>query len=262
MKNLDSMLLICVFSLFYYTSPVQSSELGFSFGSYSKESDLTGTIISYTGDQYWEYGTINPGDIYNPYDSQNFFPGSRGVEIGGRSTASLLGVIWIHKFFNPHFEVEHTLNGAFSAEKSAKPHTLIYSSNLNLIIPWNPEIFLVRINPFLGAGIGYVFNFSFGHNQGEKSTAYNYPAILGNNGNFQYNFGGGGKIKIHEEWWLRLSLRDYILPSMKKVNPLPKLSSSNSAITFPIPASLVYKEMVVRNTTHNISFAISLVHFD
>ena len=75
MKNLNSMLLICVFSLFYNNSPVQSSKLGFSFGSYSKESDLAGTIISYVGDQYWEYVPITPGDIYiNPYDDQNFFP--------------------------------------------------------------------------------------------------------------------------------------------------------------------------------------------
>ena len=43
MKNLNSLLLTCVFSLVYFTNPVQSSELGFSFGSYSKESDLTRT---------------------------------------------------------------------------------------------------------------------------------------------------------------------------------------------------------------------------
>ena len=44
-----------------------------------------------------------------------------------------------------------------------------------------------------------------------------------------------GKSRFMKNGGLGFLLRDYILPSMKKVNPLPKLSSSNSAITFPDP---------------------------
>ena len=38
----------------------------------------------------------------------------------------------------------------------------------------------------------------------ENSSILNFSKLFGNYGNFQYNFGGGGKIKIQEEWWLRI----------------------------------------------------------
>ncbi|HUU27168.1 MAG TPA: hypothetical protein VM123_05080 [archaeon] len=171
--------------------------------------------------------------------------------MGERSSASFLGFTWVHKLPLRNFEVEHTLGSAFSAEKSAKPNILLYSSNLNLVLPWYPKISLWNIKPFVGLGLGYVFN--FGNNFGLKideeefPPEFKLPYILGNNGNFQYNFGGGGKIQVWQQWWLRISLRDYILPSVKRLAIVQERGSFFST---------------GRDTTHNIALTFSLVHID
>ena len=244
MKIVKSLFMGCIFSLFLYSSQVQSSEIGFSVGSYFKDSDINKPIQIALSTNPWDNSIyIDP----NP-DSSDPLQGPVGVRMGERSAASYLGFIYVHKFLHPSFELEHTFGGAFSAEMSAKPHILIYSSNLNLILPYYPKIFLWRLRPFIGAGLGYAYN--FGENFGlkidreEVPPQQYFPGMLENNGNLQYNFGGGGKIQVWEQWWVRLSLRDYILPSMKSLNFKPQLGRIFST---------------VEETTHNIFFSVSLV---
>jgi len=238
----------CIFSLFLYTGQIQSSEIGFSIGSYFKDSDINQSIEIVLSSNPWEeYIEIINREIHPPDPLRGPF----GVKMGERSSASYLGFTYSHKFYHPSFELEHTFGGAFSAKMSVKPHIFLYSSNLNFILPWYPKIFLWRIKPFVGVGLGYVYN--FGENFGlkiekEEVPPYQYfPSRLDNNGNFQYNFGGGGKIQVWEHWWVRLSLRDYILPSMKKLNFRHQLGEIFST---------------VKETSHNISFTVSLVFLD
>lgn len=248
MKILKPCLAFGIFSLFLYAEPIQSSEIGFTVGSYFKDSDINQSIeVALSSTPGEEYIEIINREIY-PADQLR---GPVGVMMGGRSTAAYLGFIYVHRFFHPSFELEHTFGGAFSAEMSAKPHILCYSSNLNLVLPWYPKIFLWRIKPFVGVGLGYVFN--FGENFGlkidkEEVPPYQYfPSRLSNNVNFQYNFGGGGKVQVWEQLWLRFSVRDYIQPSMKKLNFKRQLGEIFST---------------VKETTHNISFTVSLVFLD
>lgn len=247
MKVLKSWLPFYIFSFFLYTGQIQSSEIGLSVGSYFKDSDINQSIeVALSSNPWEEYISITP--YTNPPDP---FRVPIGVRMGERSSASYLGFTYSHKFLHPSFELEHTFGGAFSAEMSVKPHIFLYSSNLNFILPWYPKISLWRIKPFVGVGLGFVYN--FGENFGLKIEKEEvpphlyFPSRLDNNGNFQYNFGGGGKIQVWEQWWVRLSLRDYILPSMKRLNFRHQLGEIFS---------------IVKKTTHNISFTVSLVLLD
>jgi len=247
MKIIRLWLLGCIFNLLLYSGQAHSSEIGFSVGSYFKSSDINEPIQVAMSTSPWD------DNIYIDRGTNSSDPlrGPIGVKMGERSAASYLGFIYVHNFLHPSFELEHTFGGAFGAEMSAKPHILIYSSNLNFIFPYYPKISLWHVKPFIGAGLGYVFN--FGENFGlkidkeEVPPQQYFPGMLSSNGNFQYNFGGGVKIQVWKQWWVRLSLRDYVLPSMKMLNFKPQLGRVFST---------------VKETTHNISFTVSLVSLD
>ena len=170
MKILKPWLPFCIFSLFLYAGPSQSSEIGFSIGSYFKDSDINQSIEIVLSSNPWEeYIEIINREIYPPDPLRGPF----GVKMGERSSASYLGFTYSHKFYHPSFELEHTFGGAFSAEMSVKPHIFLYSSNLNFILPWYPKIFLWRIKPFVCVGLGYVYN--FGENFGLKREKEEVP---------------------------------------------------------------------------------------
>jgi len=247
MRIMRSWFIGCFLNLVLYVGQVQSSEIGFSFGGYFKGSDINKPIrVSISTNPWEDFISIEP---YTKSSDQFIEP--TGVKMGGRSTASYLGFVYVHKFLHTSFELEHTFGGAFGAEMSVKPNILIYSSNLNYILPWYPKISLWRIKPFVGAGVGYVFN--FGENFGlkidksEVPPQQYFPGMLDNNGNFQYNFDGGGKIQVWEKLWVRFSLRDHVLPSMKMLSFKPQPGKTFST---------------VKETTHNIFFTVSLVFLD
>ena len=204
-SRLSSFLLYLVLS--FLISEGWASEIGIFAGGYSKDSDIDRI-----------QNLLSPGTWTS----------------GERSFAAYLGLSWAHEFFIPLLELEHSLGAAFGAEKSAKPNIVLYSTNLHLILP----VALLRVKPFLGAGLGLVYNF------GNKNVLPGISDFLGNYISFQFNLGGGAKFKLTNTVWMRLSLRDYILPDFKRVR-----ASGPSYQRF---------YSTVEKGTHNLSFSAAL----
>ena len=207
MKFFKHLLLTLLLAVSFATGSLQASEIGAFFGGYYKDSDID-RIQNLAGVDAWTQGD--------------------------RSFATYFGLDWAHQFIVPLFELEHTLGVALGADKSARPNTFVYSTNFHVILP----VALLRVKPFLGAGLGYVYNF------GEKAQLKDVAGFLGKTGNFQFNLGGGTKVKLSDTWWLRLTLRDYVLfnykQAIKTIGATGELSS-------------------VKNSTHNLSITASLV---
>lgn len=205
MKFCARYLMTLLIAVSFAAGSLQASEIGVFLGGYSKDSDID-RIQSLA------------------YD---------------RSFATYFGLDWAHQFIVPLFELEHTLGVALGADKSARPNTFIYSTNFHVILP----VALLRVKPFLGGGIGYVYNF------GEKAELKDIAGFLGKTGNFQLNFGGGTKVKLSDAWWLRLTVRDYILFSYKQ-------AIKQAVTTIAANGDLL---STVENSTHNLSITASLV---
>jgi hypothetical protein len=231
-------------TLFLDLSPLQSSEIGFFFGPYSKAGDIVKPVWITWSDYY----TQAPFLVLNRdiADRQSIYSN----KIGERSTAAYFGFDWLHGFPFPGFEVEHTLGLVLGAGMSAKPNTLIYSLNLNYLLSLFPQRFLWGSKPFISGGAGLVYSFgaNFGKYYNEQTfvpPSLDFPSIIGNHGNIQCNFGIGVKRKVWEGGWLRFSLKDYVLPSEKRLTyNFNNISQGWS---------------VVKGTTHNIAFTIALV---
>jgi len=198
------MLTFCSFIL--TAASIWASEIGVFVGDYSRDSDIERLEK-----------IVSPGTWTS----------------GERSYATYLGLSLAHKFIIPIFELEHTFGAAFGADKSAKPNSFIYSSNLHFILP----VDLMRVKPFVGAGLGYAYNF------GEKAGLEDVAGFLGS-GSFLVNLGGGTKVKLSDALWLRLTLRDYIMPNFKK------------ALVSAVSGSSIYS--TVKKSTHNISFSAGI----
>ncbi len=200
MKFSKNFLTALLISVSLAAGSLQASEIGVFLGGYSRESDID--------------------RIQNlSYD---------------RSFAGYFGLDWAHRFIIPLFELEHTLGVALGADKSARPNTFVYSTNFHVILP----VALLRVKPFVGAGLGYVYNF------GEKAELKDVAGFLGKTGNFQLNLGGGAKVKLSDNWWLRLSLRDYILVGCKQA--IKEIAETGEVFSS------------VENATHNISVTASV----
>ena len=212
MKFFKHLLLTLLLAVSFATGSLQASEIGAFFGGYYKDSDID-RIQSLAGVDAWTQGD--------------------------RSFATYFGLDWAHQFIVPLFELEHTLGVALGADKSARPNTFVYSTNFHVILP----VALLRVKPFLGAGFGYVYNF------GEKAQLKDVAGFLGKTGNFQFNLGGGTKVKLSDTWWLRLTVRDYILVSYKQ--------AIKQAVTTIAPNGDLLS--TVENSTHNLSITASLV---
>ena len=213
MKFCKHSLLTLFLAVVFSAGALQASEIGFYFGGYSRDSDIS-EIQSLAGTGAWTKGD--------------------------RSFATYLGGGWAHKFLVPLLELEHTVGLALGADESSRPNTFVYSTNLHLIFP----VALLRVKPFLGGGIGYVYDF------GEKSEFKDIAGFLGNTGNFQFNIGGGTKIKLSETWWMRITLRDYILISYKQ--------AIKQEVTTIVANGDLFS--TVDNSTHNLSITASLAY--
>jgi len=207
MKFCARYLMTLLIAVSFAAGSLQASEIGVFLGGYSKDSDIDQILdLDITGD---------------------------------RSFATYFGLDWAHQFIVPLFELEHTLGVALGADKSARPNTFVYSTNFHVILP----VALLRVKPFLGGGIGYVYNF------GEKAGLKDIAGFLGKTGNFQLNLGGGTKVKLSDAWWLRLTVRDYIIVSYKQ-------AVKQAVTTIAANGDLL---STVENSTHNLSITASLV---
>ncbi|MEA2062457.1 MAG: hypothetical protein U9P14_02055 [Gemmatimonadota bacterium] len=210
MKMVKSITLSLCLILFLSVSTVLGAgEIGFFAGGYSKDSDISSVNI----------GSLTSGD---------------------RSWATCLGFTWGNPdFIIPLFELEHTVAVAFGADKSSKPNTFLYSATFNIILP----VDLVRIKPFLGAGLGWAYNFG---SKNVVAGAGDVAGLLGNNSNFMLNLGGGTKIKVSEKWWMRLTLRDYILLNMERA--VIGVAQGGTVLS------------TVKESTHNLAFNVGLAY--
>jgi len=205
--------LVMFLMVFCLGAKAEASEFGFFFGGYSKDSDIDGIE-----------SLVSPGTWLN---------------VGERSTATHFGLGYTHRFFVPSLEMEHTLGFATGADQSAKPNVFLYSANVNFVLP----VGLMRVKPFIGAGMGYVYYF------GETPEWIDIAGFLGNKGYFQVNLGGGVKIKVSERWRLRLTLRDYILPNFEKV-----IKSEDPQQ----PDESLYR--IINEGSHNLSFTMGIFY--
>ena len=212
MKFCARYLMTLLIAVSFAAGSLQASEIGVFLGGYSKDSDID-RIQSLAGVDVWTQGD--------------------------RSFATYFGLDWAHQFIVPLFELEHTLGVALGADKSARPNTFVYSTNFHVILP----VALLRVKPFLGGGIGYVYNF------GEKAGLKDIAGFLGKTGNFQLNLGGGTKVKLSDDCWLRLTVRDYIIVSYKQ-------AVKQAVTTIAANGDLL---STVENSTHNLAITASLV---
>jgi opacity protein-like surface antigen len=210
MKRLTALYIFICCSILTFYSTVQANEFGVFLGGYSKDSDID-RIQSLTSLGTWTNGERSFGTYFGLSYAKTF-----GVSI---------------------FETEQTLGISLGADKSAKPNTFVYSSNFHIVLPLD----MVRIKPFLGGGLGVIYNF------GEKAGWTDIAEFLGSKWSFMFNVGGGTKVKVSDSWWLRLTLRDYILPSLSKaVFSIDPIHPSNTI------------KSIVKKSTHNISFSAGL----
>jgi opacity protein-like surface antigen len=206
MKRSTVLYIFIYYSILIFSSSVQANELGVFLGGYSKDSDID-RLQSLTSLSTWTNGE--------------------------RSFGTYFGLSYAKKFGVSIFETEQTLGVSLGADKSAKPNTFVYSSNFHIVLPLD----MVRVKPFLGGGLGVIYNF------GEKAGWTDIAEFLGNKWSFMLNVGGGTKVKVSDSWWLRLTLRDYILPSLSKA---------------VFSAASGHPMSIVKKSTHNISFSAGL----
>lgn len=232
-----------VFCTMIPAASVFPSEIGFSIGSSSQASDFATPF-----DYYYEVNN-NPLDPITGADISSELRRihSGGGSFGGRSGASYLGFLLVNDLPVKGFELEHDFYVTLGAEQSIKKHSLAYAANINYVLPCYPEIMIWRMKPFVGAGAGYAYRFG-------TNKDFIFSKLLDYRGNFQFDFGGGAKIQIYENWWLRWSIRDTVTPSMKrldKVSPgtIPPAGGSIGASLFT----------TVRQTVHHISVVFSIV---
>jgi hypothetical protein len=187
--------------------PAGASEIGLFAGGYSRDSDIQ-----------------RAQEIASP---STWFKGER-------SFATYVGLDVSHEFILPVIEFEHTLGLALGADKSARPNSFIYSSNAHLILP----VAAFGLKPFVGAGLGLIYNY------GEEAGLGSLKDAIGSSIRFQFNVGGGTKIRLADRLWLRLSLRDYIIPNYRKV--VQNIVGFESRYD------------TVKKVSHNIAFSVGL----
>ncbi|MFC1614763.1 hypothetical protein ACFL5K_05645, partial [Gemmatimonadota bacterium] len=261
--RLNIFFFLLVVSVFCQYGATNAGEIGFVIGGFSRPSEIYNLTPMTAWDNYEQEERMIGNDHFVKY---SFMPGDNtSYKIKRRSWASSIGFTYIHKLFHPNFELEHLAGGAFGAEQSVQSHNLLYSANLNFVFPYYPRIALWRIKPFIGAGLGFAFLFGDDKNytgliRRDVPAKFQYADHLGNDFNIQYNFGCGGKIQIYEQWWLRISIRDYVFPSMLRL-ARPSISSLARSIE-DSSLSLVPYPFTFRETTHNIKFNISIVYLD
>lgn len=209
---MKKLLLMTTVAVLLYSGSLFAGELGVMAGGYSRESDI-GRINNLTGVSTWTDGD--------------------------RTWAPYFGIKLAHNFFGlPVLELEHTLGFALEADKTANPNTFIYSTSLNFILPLD----FVKVRPFVGAGIGFAKDFGNPKNVNEAVAQY-----IGNQSKFLVNIGGGAKVMLSDKWWLKLTLRDYILPNYEKVSA--SVISGN-----------LTNQQTVNESVHNLTFNVGLVY--
>ncbi|MFH1068706.1 MAG: hypothetical protein V1794_03700 [Candidatus Glassbacteria bacterium] len=230
-------------------SPVSArcAEIGFSFGPYFKAND----IVYHPGPAGIDQERT---DIFTRFDNPLMNSGFQQVNMrynspGGICTATYIGMTYVHNLPVSGFEAEYDFGLADRADQAAKPSTLMFASYVNYVLPWYPPFFLWRVKPFLGAGLGYAYIFGNSYT-GSSSQSFN---SIPNYGSIGFNFGGGGKIQIRENWWLRLTLRDNLLLRAKRLvnNPNPDLPPPGG----PVPS--IYG--LERQLTHNPAFLVTFI---
>ena len=205
------LLLLTTCAVLLITGSLFAGEFGVMAGGYSRESDI-GTVRDLAGTSAWT---------------------------GDRTWAPYFGVKMAHNFFGlPVLEMEHTLGFALDADKTANPNTFIYSTSLNFILPLD----FVRVRPFIGAGIGFAKDFGDPKNVNEAVAAY-----IGSQSKFLVNIGGGTKVKLSDSWWMKLTLKDYILPDYEKL-------SAN------VLSGDLTDESTINESVHNLTFNVGLVY--
>lgn len=225
-----------------FASVSSAAEYGFSFGPYMKGADITRKLWI---DINQDFG-VDPFIIYTRPENLDIELFSS--RMGQRSAATSFSFFRGDRILHPRLELQNIAVIAFGAEKSAKPHTLMYSADLNYFIPFEPYMFLFRVYPFIGAGVGYAYNFGTNYGKYVQNDLVivpdylDFPGILGDHGTVALNFGGGVRVNMYRDFWIRFAVRDHVFPGVRVLDYTRGTWSRSTA------------------TTHNIMIRLSLAY--